>query len=77
MKDYGSTRNIEGVFLEESIRNTPELVTIDKLNKMHFEGFTYNEESMMEAERKNYNLDKEVKNSFSNEPSIISTIHDS
>ena len=44
VKDFGCTKNIEGVFLTESIRNTPDILTQDTLNKMHFEGFTYNEE---------------------------------
>jgi len=46
-KNPWDTKNIDGVFLNEQIKPTPESesININLLQKMHFENFSYNEDS--------------------------------
>lgn len=51
VKNPWDTKNIDGIFLGEEIKQTPDhrdgSFNIALLNKLHFDNFTYNEDSYL------------------------------
>ncbi|CDW82120.1 protein kinase 2 [Stylonychia lemnae] len=67
VKNSWDTKHIDGAFLNEDIKQTPGQLemnsfNVELLNKMHFEDFTYNEESHHLKEKNKKQLDEDLLN---------------
>lgn len=63
VKNPWDTKHIDGVFLGEDIRETPErskelkdTLNIALLDKLHFDNFTYNEEATILSQMKKQSI---------------------